>query len=287
MFFAAFEKKWWKSFIGDSTEANTNNNDLSSSELISSGSENLNEVQFLDREESDSSRNLNSSDIPSDEDFNSSITETVVLSKDTEDYFRNKEPRNNRRRNNRNTDDRGNRRNHRDSRRPSVSKEQDTDDNENEEIFSNVTDDFEQVDPLAPAFDLDGGGIMEIDYNELPKKIQKSDVSSLKDFFSTEILYRFDILPPSEKELLIGSYRIEVRGSQGGVWSLALTDSEIKVSQTREDADLVLMLHQEDLFGVVNGKINPQIALLSNRIKVSGSTRKASLLQNLLSPYPD
>lgn len=152
-----------------------------------------------------------------------------------------------------------------------------------DEVFVNPPSEYAE----EGAFDLDGKEISENDYydeeeEERPKA--REDIQSVKEFFTTEVLYRFDILDDERRKDLVGRYRIEIRGDKGGVWTLDLTDKNINVSPQREEADLVLMLHSEDFLSIVNGALNPQIALVSQRVKVSGDSKKASLFQNIMSP---
>jgi hypothetical protein len=170
-------------------------------------------------------------------------------------------------------------------RRDRVEEEEDLDD----EVFTNINndDDIEQLDPLGPAYDLEKGTLLgSDDDSDMDENKVRVDVTSAKDFFNSELLYRFDLLRDQERDILKGRYRMEIRGSDGGVWTLTL-DKEVKVVPVKEEADLVLMMHHDDFLSVVNGKINPQVALASQRIKISGDSRKASLFQNILAPRID
>jgi hypothetical protein len=126
----------------------------------------------------------------------------------------------------------------------------------------------------------------EDDLDQDSATLKRAPVTSAKEFFNTELLYRFDLLTNDERDALKGSYRLEIRGNDGGVWSLKL-DKDVTVSPSKNDAELVLMMHFDDFISVVNGKINPQIALASRRMKISGDSKKASLFQNILAPRPE
>ncbi len=130
-----------------------------------------------------------------------------------------------------------------------------------------------------------GDDFYEEEEEEKPKV--RDDIQSVKEFFASEASCRFEILDEERRKDLIGRYRIEVRGDMGGVWTLDLNENEISISPQREEAELVLMLHSEDFLSIVNGFLNPQIALVSQRIKVSGDSKKASLFQNIMSPLGD
>lgn len=111
----------------------------------------------------------------------------------------------------------------------------------------------------------------------------RARIDSPKEFFSTEMLYLYDLLLPEERDALIGRYRIELKGHQGGVWTIVL-DKQLEVLNTREDADVVFSMHQSDFMEIINGELNPQLALLAQKVKLSGDVRKAVRFQSLLAP---
>lgn len=140
-------------------------------------------------------------------------------------------------------------------------------------------------DPLAPAYDLEFG-------EPLPQATQdrgrdgapwKTRIDSAKDFFATELLYRFDILEPAERGALSGTYRIELRGYKGGVWTLNIGD-DLEVLNRREEAEVVLAMQQRDFLQLVNGQLNPQLAILSQKVKIQGDIHKITAFNALLSP---
>jgi hypothetical protein len=156
---------------------------------------------------------------------------------------------------------------------------------QDEEVFVSPPSEYAE----EGAYDLDGKELSDDDYydEDEEKSRVREDIESAKEFFNTEVLYRYDILDDERRAELIGRYRIEIRGDKGGVWTLDVNEKTINVISQREDADLVLMLHHEDFLSIVNGKLNPQIALVSQRVKVSGDSKKASLFQNIMSPMSD
>lgn len=112
---------------------------------------------------------------------------------------------------------------------------------------------------------------------------QRARVASAKDFFTEEAIYRYDLMLPQQREELKGEYRIEVKGNKGGVWSLKI-DSSLEIVNRREDADVVLSLQQKDFVQLVNGDLNPQMAILAQKMKVLGDMRSVATLQSLLVP---
>ncbi len=116
-----------------------------------------------------------------------------------------------------------------------------------------------------------------------PRKVLRNKVDSPKDFFSTELVYRFDILPDTDQHDLRGSYRVEVKGNKGGIWTL-IVNEQLEVINRREEAEVVLSLQQRDFMQLVNGDLNPQMAIMAQKIRLSGDVRRGVLFQNLLAP---
>ena len=141
-------------------------------------------------------------------------------------------------------------------------------------------------DPLAPAYDLEHGELLEpapASRNALP---WSSRVQNAKEFFSSEMLYRYDLLEREQQKELKGRYRVELRGFKGGVWTIEI-DNELGIVNRREDAEVVLSMQQRDFLQLVNGDLNPQLAILSQKMRVQGDVRRAIALQAILVPSVD
>ncbi len=152
-----------------------------------------------------------------------------------------------------------------------------------EDDESEESDDFIE----GETYDLDKGDIVsDFRKNDFDNFPWKSKIKSAKEFFNTEILYRHDILLQSERDRISGDYRIELKGYQGGIWSFSVGE-DVKVVNRKLDAEVVLSMQQSDFLNIVNGELNPQIALLSRKIKVTGDIKKAIALQSLFAPSVD
>ena len=116
-----------------------------------------------------------------------------------------------------------------------------------------------------------------------PRLPPRARVASAKDFFTEEAVYRFDLMLPEQRDELKGDYRIEVKGNKGGVWSLKV-DAALEIVNRREDADVVVSMQQKDFIQLVNGDLNPQMAMLAQKMKVLGNLRSVATLQSLLVP---
>ena len=142
----------------------------------------------------------------------------------------------------------------------------------------------EEDDPLSPAYDLDHGEPLEERGSSTRRSVaNRAEVRSAKEFFNGEILYRFDILDDESRKELAGSYRVELKGYSGGIWTVNVAD-QIEVVNRREEADVVLTMQQRDFLQLVNGEINPQLAIVAQKLRLSGDVRKGVTAQILFSP---
>jgi len=246
MLFVAFEKKWWKALIGDQDAMVDEKNTYSKMDLQED--------------------NMSSEEVQEEV---QEIEQAVLMTsakewKEGEEFIENAE------RNYSSNDD--------------PDSDEDEDNDSEGEVYVNAPSEYSDY-AEEGTFDFDGKEIEDDYYEEEEEKPKaRDDIQSVKEFFNSEVLYRFDILDDQRRTDLIGRYRIEVRGDKGGVWTLDLSQNKIDVTPQREEADLVLMLHSDDFISIVNGELNPQIALVSQRVKVSGDSKKASLFQNIMSP---
>jgi hypothetical protein len=142
---------------------------------------------------------------------------------------------------------------------------------------------FEHDDPLAPAYDIEKGTPLAPHRQEFPLR---SNIKSAKEFFNAELLYRYDILEDEDRKHLSGRYRIELKGYQGGVWTLELGNN-LDVVNRREEAEIVLTMQQRDFLQLVNGQLNPQLAMFAQKLRIQGDLKKAVAFQVLLAPEAD
>jgi len=141
-------------------------------------------------------------------------------------------------------------------------------------------------DPLAQeSFDLEGGERLDRGAQGAGLPFD-SRVNDLEVFFQEEALYRFDLLEVEEREMIRGSYCIEVEGKPDACWVLTLAE-EIEVSKDKKDVDTTLKASEKDLLEVVNGDLNPQLAIAAKKILVKGDLKRAVAIQTLLSPVVD
>ncbi len=154
------------------------------------------------------------------------------------------------------------------------------------------TEIFPEDESLEEAYDFESGELIDDDpHAGIPSK---NNVKSVREFFNTEFLYRFDILEDHERANLKGSYKIEIQGDKKAEWFVDLNDDPtVKSSQNKNDAEtdlseikpeVTISMKERDFILIVNGELNPQLAFLSEKVKVKGSLEKALAFQVIIAP---
>lgn len=169
---------------------------------------------------------------------------------------------------------------------PAESSESDESDDDESFTHDGSELEYETDDPLAPAYDLERGTPLSHNKHGEHDFKSRTKIRSAKEFFNTEILYRYDILDDEDRTSLRGRYRIELKGYQGGVWTIVIAE-QMDIVNRREDAEIVFTMQQSDFLHLVNGQLNPQLALFAQKMRVSGDVRQAVHFQNILAPGSD
>ena len=108
---------------------------------------------------------------------------------------------------------------------------------------------------------------------------------SPKEFFNTEILYRFDIVDPVLIPPIKGNYRFDLKKEDGAEsWFVNVNESIDITRDSSEDVDASLEMDETSFLNLVNGSLNPQLAILGKIISYSGDLKKALLIQKELAP---
>ena len=154
------------------------------------------------------------------------------------------------------------------------------------------TEIFPEEESLEEAYDFESGELIDDDpHAGIPSK---NNVKSVREFFNTEVLYRFDILEDHERANLKGSYKLEILGDDKAEWFVELSDDPtVKSPQSKNDAEsdfasikpeVTISMKERDFILIVNGELNPQLAFLSEKVKVKGSIEKAMAFQVIIAP---
>jgi len=78
-------------------------------------------------------------------------------------------------------------------------------------------------------------------------------------------------------------YQFDITGAEGGSWTVDLSNPPGAVrSGACEDADCIITVGQDDIVGIMTGKVDPQMAFMMGRVKVAGNFMLATKLRALI-----
>ena len=107
-------------------------------------------------------------------------------------------------------------------------------------------------------------------------------VQSVKDLFERHMPERLKAKPDVVAKIN-AVYQFNVSGPGGGAWSVDCTAPGGLISQgTSPSARCTVVITDADLINVVNGRLNPQMAFMSGKLKIQGDMGLAMKLQQIL-----
>lgn len=106
-------------------------------------------------------------------------------------------------------------------------------------------------------------------------------VNSAREIFETHIPNRLKNKPELIQKIN-SSYKFAVTGDGGGTWVVDLTQPGGKISEAASDAKCTITVAAKDFVDIINGKLNPQMAFMSGKLKVAGDMGLALKLQSLI-----
>ena len=77
-------------------------------------------------------------------------------------------------------------------------------------------------------------------------------------------------------------YKFELAGPDGGTWIVDLREESLGVRETQEEAQCTFKGSDENFINLFTGKLKPERALLTGKIKMSGDIGLAMKLGQLL-----
>ena len=86
----------------------------------------------------------------------------------------------------------------------------------------------------------------------------------------------------SELSELRAVYKFELAGPNGGTWIVDLREETLGVRQTQEDAQCTFKGSDENFVDLFTGKLKPERALLTGKIKMTGDIGLAMKLGQIL-----
>lgn len=106
--------------------------------------------------------------------------------------------------------------------------------------------------------------------------------SSVKEVFETHIPDRLKAKPDVVQKIN-AVYQFNISGPNGGHWSVDCTTPEGKITEGQApNAKCTVTATDLDFMNIVNGKLNPQMAFMSGKLKIQGDMGLAMKLQQIL-----
>jgi putative sterol carrier protein len=77
-------------------------------------------------------------------------------------------------------------------------------------------------------------------------------------------------------------YQFDLTGDNGGKYNLAINDGQLTVGEgTHASPNITITMAASDYLDMVNGKLNPQMAFMSGKLKIAGDMGLAMKMQQL------
>jgi putative sterol carrier protein len=107
-------------------------------------------------------------------------------------------------------------------------------------------------------------------------------VTSVKDVFERHIPAKFQAKPDVVQKIN-AIYQFNISGPGGGSWAVDCTRPGGEVTAgTSPNAKCTVAATDADFLNIVNGKLNPQMAFMSGKLKIQGDMGLAMKLQQIL-----
>lgn len=107
-------------------------------------------------------------------------------------------------------------------------------------------------------------------------------ISTAKELFDVHMPQRLKDKPDTAAKIN-SSYKFVVNGDGGGTWVVDLTKPGGQISEGEGEAKCTITVGSKELVDIVNGKLNPQMAFMTGKLKVAGDMGLAMKLGSLLS----
>jgi putative sterol carrier protein len=101
-----------------------------------------------------------------------------------------------------------------------------------------------------------------------------------KELFDTRISEKTKNADAQKKVNAI--YRFDLSGPNGGTWIVDFKEGTAGVRQGDEPGQCTIAMTDEDFVSMLDGKLNPQMAFMSGKLKVKGDMALAMKLGQVL-----
>jgi putative sterol carrier protein len=109
-----------------------------------------------------------------------------------------------------------------------------------------------------------------------------ADVSSPKQYFEDKIARKLQDKPEISKAVN-AVYEFNITGDNGGVWTVDLTkEPGVVTPGSSGNAKCTVTCAANDFVNIVSGKMNPQMAFMSGKLKIKGDMALAMKLTKII-----
>jgi hypothetical protein len=106
--------------------------------------------------------------------------------------------------------------------------------------------------------------------------------ANVKDVFDKHIPAKF-LAKPDVVQKINAIYQFNITGPEGGSWAVDCTQPGGRISPgTVAGAKCTVAATAADFLAIVNGRLNPQMAFMSGKLKIQGDMGLAMKLQQIL-----
>lgn len=117
-----------------------------------------------------------------------------------------------------------------------------------------------------------------------PRPPSRSRPTSAKDLILGHVPERTQYASPHLRVELTGTILIKLKNSTDK-FLFDWRGEKAKTEQTQSDeADCTITISESDLMKIANGDLNPQVSMLSEKVKVAGKSSLAIYFFNLIAP---
>ena len=106
-------------------------------------------------------------------------------------------------------------------------------------------------------------------------------VRNVRDVFERHLPERLKAKPDVVAKIN-AIYQFNISGADGGTWSIDCTSGGQVSPGTAAAARCTVAMTDADFLAVVNGKLNPQMAFMTGKLRIQGDMALAMKLQQIL-----